>query len=153
MRAALAFAALLGGCSFVSDVAGVAAGAGAAAGSGNPAIGYAVGIGVRAGVDELRKYVVRVRQRGEQDAIAEAAGAAPLGEARLWEIRHTVPIGNNRGTVAAVAEIPNPLAPCRRVLFTTEDDMTPFVTELCFQQGRWQWAAAEPAVPRWGSLQ
>lgn len=153
MRVALAGALLLGGCAFVSDVAGVAAGGGAAAASGNPAIGYAVGIGVRAGVDELRKYVVRVRHRGEQDAIAEAAGAAPLGEARPWEIRHTIPIGNNRGTVTAVTDIPNPLAPCRRVLFTTEDDTMPFVTELCYQGGRWQWAAAEPAVPRWGSLQ
>jgi hypothetical protein len=43
-------------------------------------------------VHELRKYVVRVRHRGEQDAIAEVAGAAPLNQRRPWEIRHTIPI-------------------------------------------------------------
>ncbi len=152
-RLVLAGALALGGCQLASDVSGVVAGGGAAAATGNPAIGYAVGIGVRAGVDELRKYVVRVRQRGEQDAIAEVAGAAPLGESRPWEIRHTIPIGNNRGTLAAVADIPNPLAPCRQVLFTTEDDDAPFVTQVCRQADGWRWAAAEPAVERWGSLQ
>ena len=149
----LVCAALLGGCHLVSDVAGVAAGGGAAAATGRPAIGYVVGFGVRAGVDELRKYVVRARQGGEQDAIAAVAGTAPLGESRAWEIRHTIPINNTRGLLVVMAEIPNPLAPCREVMFMTGDDATPFMTQVCHDKDHWRWAAAEPAVDRWGNLQ
>lgn len=152
--AALAALSLLGGCQVVSDVAGLASGAGAAAATGNPALGFFVGVGVQAGADALRKYVVRVRRHGEQDAIADAAGTAPLGEARAWEIRHTIPIGNTRGTVTAVREITTPLATCREVAFSLSDAPSrPFVTTLCRQEERWSWAAAEPAVERWGLLQ
>lgn len=146
---------LLAGCTFVSDVAGLAAGGGAGAATANPAIGFAVGVGVRAGVDELGKYVTRRRHGGEQDAIAEAAGNAPLNEVRPWRIRHTIPVGNAHGTLTAVREAVTPLATCREVLFTVEDDgaAVPFTTTICLNENRWRWAAAEPAVPRWGLLQ
>ncbi len=146
---------LLGGCAAVPDVAGLAAGGGAGAATGNPAVGFAVGLGVRAGVDELRKYVVRRRQTGEQDAIADAAGDAPVGEQRAWQIRHTIPVGNARGELAVVREYTTPLATCREVVFTVEEDGRPslFTTSLCRQATRWKWAAAEPAVGRWGFLQ
>ncbi len=131
--------AALGGCATVSDVAGLA-----------------VGIGVRAGVDELHRYVVR-RQQGEQDAIAEAAGAAPVGEPRAWQIRHTVPVGNAQGELAVVREYATPLATCREVVFSVEGEgrghASVFTTSLCRQATRWKWAAAEPAVGRWGVLQ
>ncbi len=152
--AVLALLPLLGGCAVVSDVAGVAAAAGAGSATGNPAVGIAVGIGVRAGVDELRKYVVRRRQAGEQDAIAAVAGAAPLNEPRLWEIRHSIPIGNQRGELAVVREFATPLATCREVVFSVVDDTRElFTTTLCRQADRWAWSAAEPAVERWGFLQ
>lgn len=146
---------LLGGCAAVPDVAGLAAGGGAGAATGNPAVGFAIGLGVRAGVDELRKYVVRRRQTGEQDAIADAAGDAPVGEQRAWQIRHTIPVGNARGELAVVREYTTPLATCREVVFTVEEDGRPslFTTSLCRQATRWKWAAAEPAVGRWGFLQ
>ncbi|HEY0205134.1 MAG TPA: hypothetical protein VGC15_13410 [Acetobacteraceae bacterium] len=146
---------LLTGCAFGADVAGLAAGGGAGAATANPAIGFAVGIGVRAGVDELGNYLTRRRHGGEQDAIADAAGNAPLNEVRPWRIRHTIPVGNAHGTLAVVREVSTPLATCREVLFTVEDDgtATPFTTSICRNGGRWQWAAAEPAVPRWGLLQ
>ena len=148
-------AAMLGGCVAVSDVAGLAAGGGAGAVTGNPAVGYAVGIGVRAGVDEVRRYVVRRRQQGEQDAIADAAGNAPVGELRPWQIRHTIPVGNAQGELAVVREYATPLATCREVVFTVEDGDRPalFTTSLCQQAARWKWAVAEPAVDRWGFLQ
>ena len=148
-------AAMLGGCAVVSDVAGLAAGGGAGAATGNPAVGYAVGIGVRAGVDEVRRYVVRRRQQGEQDAIADAAGNAPVGELRPWQIRHTIPVGNAQGELAVVREYATPLATCREVVFTVEDGDRPalFTTSLCRQAARWKWAVAEPAVDRWGFLQ
>lgn len=150
--AALALMPLLGGCAVVSDVAGLVAGGAAGSATANPVVGYAVGIGVRAGVDEVRRYVVRVRHRGEQDAIAAVAGAAPLNEARAWEIRHTIPIGNQRGTLTVVRDIATPLAVCRQVLFTVEDDGL-FTTPVCQGPRGWKWAAAEPAVDRWGFLQ
>ena len=146
---------LLSGCAAVSDVAGLAVGGGAGAATGNPAVGFAVGLGVRAGVEELRRYVVRSRKQGEQDAIAEAAGDAPVGGSHAWEIRHTIPIGNARGELAVVREYATPLATCREVVFSVDDGGHPslFTTSLCRQAARWKWAAAEPAVGRWGFLQ
>jgi hypothetical protein len=141
------------GCSLVSGAAGVVAGGTTAAATGNPVVGYAVGLGVRAGAEEIGKYVTRVRKDGEQDAIADAAGRAPVGETRRWEIRHTIPIGNTRGTLVVVDEIPNVLAFCRDVLFTPDDDTSHFATPICFNHNQWHWAAAEPAVDRWGALQ
>lgn len=146
---------LLGGCNVVSDVAGIAAGGGASAVTGNPAVGFAVGLGVRAGVDALRKYLVRQRQAGEQDAIAASAGAAPLNEERAWEIRHTIPIDNARGTLLVTREFVTPLTTCREVVFAVVDgtDRSLFTTTLCRRAEGWAWAAAEPAVDRWGALQ
>ncbi len=146
---------LLGGCAAVSDVAGLAAGGGAGAATANPAVGFAVGLGVRAGVEELRRYVVRRRIQGEQDAIAEAAGNAPVGEPRAWQIRHTIPVGNARGELAVVREYATPLATCREVVFSVEGGghASLFTTSLCRQAARWKWATAEPAVGRWGFLQ
>ena len=151
-RALLAASALLAlaGCTVVSDMAGLAAGGTAGAATANPAVGFAVGVGVRAGVEELRRYVIRRRQQGEQ-----AAGAAPVGEPRAWQIRHTIPVDNARGELAVVREYVTPLATCREVVFSVEDGGHPslFTTSLCRQAKRWKWAAAEPAVGRWGFLQ
>ena len=151
MRTLLLALPLLGGCAVVSDLAGLAAGGAAGGATGNPVIGYAVGIGVRAGVDEVRRYVVRKRRQGEQDAIATVAGAAPLGQSRTWAIRHTIPVGNTNGTLTVVREITNPLAPCREVLFSTEDGY--FTAPICRGDSGWKWALANPAVGRWGYLQ
>ena len=146
---------LLGGCAVVSDVAGLAVGGGAAAATGNPAVGFAVGIGTRAAFDSLRKYVVRSRQQGEQDAIAEAAGTSPPGESRAWEIRHTIPVGNARGDLLVTREFVTPLATCREVIFSVADgeERQLFTTTLCRQEEGWKWAAAQPSVDRWGALQ
>lgn len=147
--------AVLGGCTVVSDVAGLAAGGGTGAVTANPAIGFAVGLAVRAGAEEVRRYVVRRRQQGEQDAIADAAGDAPVGEPRPWRIRHTIPIGNTEGELTVVREFATPLATCREVVFTVEDAGHPalFTTSLCRQATRWKWAVVEPAVDRSGFLQ
>lgn len=152
---AAALAPLLGGCAVVSDVAGLAVGGGAAAATGNPAVGFAVGIGSRAAFDSLRKYVVRRRQQGEQDAIAEAAGTVLPGESRAWEIRHTIPIDNARGDLLVTREFVTPLATCREVIFSVadEEERQLFTTTLCRQDEGWKWAADQPAVDRWGALQ
>ena len=144
---------LLPGCELGADFVGVAAAAGAGSASANPAVGIAVGIAARAGADRIEQYISRKRVQGEQDAIAEAAGSAPLGAPRAWEIRHTIPIGNEHGQLAAVREIRTPITTCREILFTVEDDGEIFTTTLCRGVARWKWAAAEPAVDRWGYLQ
>lgn len=151
----MALVLLLGGCTVVSDLAGLAAGGTAGAATANPVVGYAVGISVRAGVEEVRKYLVRRRRLGEHDAIADAAGDLPVGEGRPWQIRHTIPIGNARGELAVVREYVTPLTTCREIVFSVEDGDRPslFTTSLCKHGDRWKWAAAEPAVPRWGFLQ
>lgn len=146
---------LLGGCSTISDIAGLAAGGGAGAATANPAIGFAVGVGVKAGVDELGRWYQRSRVRGEQDAIAAAAGAAAPGTPQPWAIRHTIPIGNEHGHFLVTREFATPLATCREVVFLVEDDdqRRPFTTTVCRGTDGWRWAAAEPAVDRWGYLQ
>ncbi len=143
---------LLGGCSTVGTLAGLAAGGAAGGATANPVVAYAVGIGVKAGVDELVLYVSRVRHRGEQDAIADAAGTTPLNQPRAWEIRHTIPIGNTNGTLIPIREIDTPIAVCREVLFRVEGGGL-FTTSVCHQADGWKWAAAEPSVDRWGYLQ
>jgi hypothetical protein len=149
----LVVAAALGGCSLGPAAAGVAAGGATAAVTANPVVGYAVGLGVRAGADEVLKYYVRVRKNAEQDAIADVAGVTPVGATRRWEIRHTIPIGNAKGSLSVIAEIPNPLAQCREVMFITDGVNAPFITQVCRDSDRWHWAAAEPSVDRWGTLQ
>jgi hypothetical protein len=146
---------LLGACSTISDIAALAAGGGAGAATGNPALGFAVGVGVKAGVDELGKRYERGRVRGEQDAIAEAVGAAPPGTPEPWAVHHTIPIGNEHGHFLVTREFVTPLATCREVVFLveTEQERHPFTTEVCHGAAGWRWAAAEPAVERWGFLQ
>lgn len=145
----------LGGCRAVSDVAGLAAGGGAGVATANPALGIVVGIGVSVAVEELGNYITRSRRRGEQDAIADAAGAAPVGAAVPWEIRHTIPIGDARGDLVVAREFATPLTTCREVVFSVldGDGRRLFSTTLCRRGERWAWAAAEPAVDRWGSMQ
>jgi len=145
----------LAACSTVSDLAGLAAGGGAGAATANPAVGYAVGVGTRAGVDALGLWIVRTRWRGEQDAIAEAAGNAPLDAPRPWAIHHTIPIGDEHGLFMVTRDLATPLAVCREVVFLVQNGPRhrPFTTTICRDAGRWRWAAAEPATDRWGYLQ
>ncbi len=110
---------------------------------------------MRSGVNALADYLDRRRHQGEQDAIADAAGSAPIGTARAWEIRHTIPIGNERGLLQPVREFTTPLATCREIAFTVVDgdERDLLTTTLCREGSTWRWASAEPAVDRWGYLQ
>ena len=147
--------AVLSSCRAIGDVSGVVAAAGVGSASANPAVGIAVGIAVRSGVNALVKYLVRKRHTGEQDAIAEAAGAATLGSSRAWEIRHVIPVGNTNGELVPVREMITKLATCREIVFTIVDgnEREVYTTTLCREGATWRWAGAEPAVARWGFLQ
>ena len=157
--AAIALVALVPGCRAVGEVAGVAAGLASGTATGSPAVGFAAGVATNAGVDELVKWVGRSRQGAEQDAIAAVAGGLDPGQTGAWRIRHTIPIGNEHGRLQVVRVIASPLTTCKEVVFSVDDGGAGaplgrlFTTTVCWRGDRWKWAAAEPAVPRWGYLQ
>ena len=82
-----------------------------------------------------------------------------VGEVRPWEVRHNLPIGNERGEVRVVRAIETPLAQCKEALFSVDSGKAEaperqwFLASACRQQSRWKWAAAEPTTERWTSLQ
>ncbi|MBN9508622.1 MAG: hypothetical protein J0I21_05820 [Alphaproteobacteria bacterium] len=157
MRAAagLVLLVLLGGCREAAQLTGLATGGVAGAATASPAVGFAVALGVQVAADEIFKRVGRSRQHTEQNAIAAVAGALPEGGTAPWVVHHTIPIGNEDGEVQVVRLIANPLAECREIVFSVADPPKPaawYATSICRDRGGWQWALAEPAVPRWGFL-
>lgn len=160
-RLALAGAGLvaLAGCSSTGSIAGAVTGAAAGGGSANPALGYAVGIGTKAAVDSLSRYISRKRHQAEQDQIAAVVGSLPVGQGAAWQIKHAIPVNNQHGYVTVVREIPNALTLCKEVVFTVNAGKRPdgprgyYTTTACQQGVRWKWAQAEPATRRWGNLQ
>lgn len=152
-------AASLAGCKFAGDIVAAGAGGASAAATANPAVGLAVGLAVQAAADAGIKYVTRKRQQAEQDAIAEQVGSMAVGDTGTWRIRHIVPVGDEHGTVRVSREIPNALASCKEAVFSVISGNRPdsprawYVTTVCRQEKQWKWAAAEPAVARWGFLQ
>lgn len=164
MRAACLLAAAaaslgLAGCqsSSIGGAAGAVAGTVTGAATANPVAGYAIGVTVQAAVDATVKYVLREWKNDQQNVMANAAGALPIGQIRQWQITHSLPVGNERGGIQVVRDIKTPLAHCREVLFTVEQDDAPapaYTSLICHQpSGQWKWAAAEPAVARWNGLQ
>lgn len=158
IRQAVALLALLGlaGCNSIGNISGLIAGGGAGVATGSPIVGYAVGVAVDTVATEAVKRFGRRRQQAEQDAIAAVAGTLPEGAEAPWRIRHDIPIGNEHGDVRIVRQIDSPLADCREIVFSVLDPPTPpawYVSSICKQAERWRWAAAEPAVERWGNLQ
>lgn len=147
----------LGGCHDAAVVTGLIAGGVAGGTTANPAVGYAVAVGTNAAADYGFKYVARVRQRAEQNAIAGAAGGLEPGQTAAWRIDHTIPLGNEHGEVQVVRLIDTPLAACREIAFSVQDGPKKppawFDASICRQAARWKWAVAEPAVERWGYLQ
>lgn len=154
--AALLAPILLGGCRSGAELTGLATGGAAGVATASPAVGYAVGIGTAVAANEFFNWVGRTREDAEQEAIAGAA--APLGEggAAPWHIHHYIPLGNEHGEVRVVRVMTTPLAECREILFSVEEEKTPanwYATSICHQASGWHWALAEPAVDRWGFLQ
>jgi hypothetical protein len=152
---ALASVVLLAGCSSTSEIAAVISGGAAGAATGSPAVGFLVGVAVDAGANYVVRYYGRVRQGAEQDAIAEVAGALPVGTAAAWKIEHTIPIGDEHGRLRVVRAIESPLADCKEIAFSVDDGAKRdwYTSDVCKQAAGWKWASAEPAVARWGFLQ
>jgi hypothetical protein len=150
---------LLSGCASISQVTAVITGGIAGASTGSPAVGFAVGVATDAAANYTFRWIARVRQGAEQDAIAQLAGEMPLDAKVAWKIQHTIPIGNEHGQLEIVRAIDNPLTPCREIAFSVDSGEGEkvkhewFTTDICKQPSGWKWASAEPAVERWGYLQ
>jgi hypothetical protein len=154
-----AVAVVMSGCGSVGGFTGAAAGIVTGAATGNPAIGIGVGVAVRSATDAGMAKVFRDMQRAEQDQVAQAAGQMAVGESRLWSVHHRFSYNDARGEVTVLRNIDNALSACKEVAVSVEggkkDAITWqwFTTQVCqHSNGAWQWAAAEPAVERWGSL-
>lgn len=149
---------LLAGCSSVGGFAGAAASLATSVATANPIVGISVGIGVKAATEQGLQYMARRRQRSEHDAIVAVARDMAPGERGRWQHTHFIGSGLDRGEVRVVRVIETPLAMCKELLFSVErDGESPrvdwFTTTACSNGEVWQWAAAEPAVERWGNLQ
>ena len=149
----------LAGCKAAPRLVGLASGVATGAATANPAIGFAVGVATDAATRAGQQYVGRAWQRTEQDAIAAAAAGLGVGGRTTWRVEHLVPVGNEHGELVVVRPIDNPLAPCEEVAFSVEKGSGAdvrrswYTTTLCRQGDAWAWAAAEPAVERWGYLE
>ena len=145
----------LGGCRLAGELVAAAAGGASGAATANPAVGIAVGVAVNSGIDAATNWIVRTRQRAEQDAIAAEVATMQIGERRPWKIEHDIPIGNEHGEVEVTRVIANELTLCKELTFSVEskNEAHLYTTQACQNGDHWKWALAEPAVERWGSLQ
>lgn len=157
--AALTGVFLLEGCRSAGGITGAVAGVASGSATANPAVGVAVGIGVKAGVDESLNYILRYWTHQEQMQIASAVGAMKPGERQSWAVHHKIPYDDKQGQVTVVRVFETPLTTCKEALFSVDDEDVPrrerahFIATVCRGAKSWNWAVAEPAVQRWGSLQ
>ncbi|HEX3574051.1 MAG TPA: hypothetical protein VHU42_05565 [Rhodopila sp.] len=150
---------LLAGCNSTAQITAAVTGGIAGVSTGSPAVGFLVAVLTDAGANYVVRYYGRSRQGAEQDAIAEIAGGLPVGTEAAWKIEHTIPIGNEHGRLQVVRTIDSPLAACKEIAFSVDEgkgdrlQRSWYTTNICKQARVWKWAAAEPAVERWGFLQ
>lgn len=136
-----------------ADVAGFGVGSAVGVATGNPVLGIGVGLAARAGVDEGVRYYHREEADVVQDAIAAAAGEAPLEQTVAWEADTHLPWVSAEGEVMAVREFGDSFR-CREIVFTDSDEEDRFfVATICKGSEQWHWALAEPATARWDDLQ
>jgi hypothetical protein len=160
LAAALAVTLAVAGCQSGGDIAGAATGTATTIATGNPAFGAAVGLGTRAVANATIRFAGRRWREAEQNALAAEVGGMEVGEVRSWRWESELPVGGAQGEVRVLRVTETPLTTCKEVLFGTapQAGTAPdrwFVTSACRHQpeGDWRWAAAEPAIGRWQSLQ
>ena len=156
---AVALTACLSGCVAVGGFTGAVAAIATGTATSNPGVGLAVGITVKAATDEALKRWSRHNQDRTQQAIAGLVADMSPGDSREWEYPHAFGRGHDRGEVRVVRLIETPLARCKEILFSVElregaaETRAWYTTTACQHGDLWRWAAAEPAVERWGALQ
>jgi hypothetical protein len=151
-----AFAALAtSGCASVGAASGAAAAAATGIVTANPAVGVGVGIAVQAATDEAVNRFLKSMHADQQELIAETAGRLPVGGSDTWRIKHAIPVENGQGEVRVTRAFASELALCKEFVFSVKDGDAAqwFTASTCRDARGWQWASAEPAVERWGTLQ
>lgn len=156
---------LLGGCTSVLTE-GTSAGAGiASAGltrgfTRNAGVVTGVGLGVQAAARAGLQYAERKVHQSEQDEIAAAAGALPLGGVGKWQAVHDIPIeADEQGEVTVSRVMDGSDFTCKDIVFSVDHAKQRGVTRefytatVCRDGDKWKWATAEPATERWGALQ
>lgn len=162
----MACASLTGCNSLYSEGATAGAGIGGAAiassVTGNAAVATGIGLGAVAAARTGVQYSQRVVHTNTQDQIASAAGPLDVGAVAPWKIVHSVPIEDDeKGRVTVSRIISSGALECKEVVFSVDRDATQdrpadsafYVASVCRDGNKWKWASAEPATPRWGSLQ
>ncbi|WJF89404.1 hypothetical protein QS306_09760 [Paraburkholderia bonniea] len=157
----LSLSVLGSGCASVGAASGAAAGMLSGLASANPAVGIGVGIAVQAVTDEAVNRYMKMMHSDQQAVIATLAGSLAVGQAKPWQVKHTLPIENGRGQVRVTRAFSSALALCKEFVFSVAQSAKPdapeawYTASACRQQGGngWKWASAEPAVLRWGNLQ
>src|ERR1700739_4125450 len=119
-------AALLGGCTSVLTE-GTAAGAGAAGAAiahgvtHNAGVTTGIGLGVEAAARAGMQYAERRVHETEQNDIAAAAGALPVGAVGAWRVVHDVPIeANEHGQVVVSRVLTGHGFLCKEIVFSVE---------------------------------
>ncbi len=155
----------LAGCGSVltegtADVSGVAGAGAASAVTRSAALATGIGLGVRSVANAGLEYAERVVHRAEQDRIAQAAGPLGVGEVADWNVEHTVPIEpDEHGAVTVTRTFGTAEFSCKEIVFSVDGKAhgAPtrdfYTATICADGAAWQWASAEPATSRWGSLQ
>jgi hypothetical protein len=150
---------LASGCSSIGAASGAAAGVASGIVTSNPAVALGVGVAVQAATDEAVARYMRGMHKDQQDLMAALVGTMPVGEAKPWSVKHTLPIENGHGEVRVTRAFSSALATCKDFVFSVQDGDGPnaparwFTASACQQDQGWKWATAEPAVARWGNLQ
>jgi uncharacterized protein YceK len=147
----------LGGCGTIGSFTGAAAGIATSATTGNPAVAIAVGVGVKTATDAALKGYSRRNKRNEQDALAAIVADMNVGDSRPWEVPHPLGFGTEKGEIRVTRLIESAIADCKEVLFSVDPgepdaQRSWYAGSVCRQDDKWKWAAAEPAVERWGNL-
>jgi hypothetical protein len=163
---------LLSGCSsLLTQSAGAGAGVGGAAISNavtkNGAITAGIGLGAQAAAIAGVQYLEKRVHAAEQNAIAAAAAAVPVGGVGSWSISHDIPIEDDEHGELTVTRELTPALPtgggsafdCKEIVFSVDTQAHHaiqrafYTATVCVDDGTWKWATAEPATERWGALQ
>ncbi len=159
----------LAGCGSVltestSDAAGLAGAGIAGAVSKDATVGAGIGLGVQSLARFGLRYAERAVHRAEQDSIATAAGALPDGGAGVWSVSHDIPIESDQHGELVVTRMfaarPGGTGgfACKEIVFSVDHGTAKaasrgfYTATVCLDGDRWKWAAAEPAVERWGNV-
>lgn len=155
----------LAGCSSIltettSDVAGIAGAGAANAVTKSAALATGIGLGVQAGANAGLQYVERRVHAAEQDRIAAAAGPLPVGAVSPWSVHHRLPVEDDeQGQVVVTRVLGSGDMLCKEIIFSVDRQTKQglrrafYIASVCRDGPVWRWASAEPATPRWGSLQ